>query len=208
VTAEAARSAPATAGRPSVGDDGTLARALQADALHRVPVILPHAPWQVEIQGYVRRERVWTGELPEGFGVVPNKVPYQLDGAPHYPELLVVRLLESAGWSAAWRKTWNGLAYWRDLREPIELPDGVASALELISLNAGHSGHWELVAWRGRQLRLLTSRTSGGQLVSAYQAEWLSIARRLGIPVGCFGVIEHRVVRAPRRRRLEHIQQS
>jgi len=202
VTAGPARPDRASADRPPVEDDlAGLAGALRADALQRVAVVLPHPPWHVEIQGYLRREKVWTGELTPAFGVVPNKHPYELDAAPHYPELLVVRLLETAGWSAAWRKSWNGVAYWRDLREPIALPEDVESALEQISGHAGHAGHWELVAWRGRQLRLLTSRTTGGQMVSAYQAEWLSIALQMGLPIGCFGVVEHRVPRPPRRRR-------
>lgn len=193
---------------PEAKDLASLASALRANALQRVEVTLPHAPWQIDVQGYLRREKIWAGELPEGFGVVPNKVPYAMEGAPHYPELLIVRLLERAGWRAAWRKTWNGVAYWRDVREPVELPDAVASALEQISTHAGHAGQWEIVAWRGRQLRLLTSRQSGGQLVSAYQAEWLSIALQMGLGIGCFAVVEHRIPRAPRRRKLQHIQPS
>jgi hypothetical protein len=196
---------PATA---ETDDLAGLGHALRAEALERVTVTLPHAPWQVEIQGYRRRETVWTGDLPAGFGTVPNKVPYLLDGAPHYPELLLVRLLEGAGWSAAWRKTWNGVEFWRDLREPMELPDTITAALDQITLHAGHAGQWEVVAWRARQLRLLTSRPSGGQLVTAYQADWLSVAMRMGLPIGCFAVVERRVQRPPRRRRLEHIQPS
>ena len=188
-------------------DPASLGAALHAEARDLVTVTLPHAPGQIEIQRYIRRETVWTGELSQAFGAVPNKVPYVLDGAPHYPELLLVRLLEAAGWSAAWRKTWNGEAYWRDLREPMELPEAITTALDQVSARAGHAGQWEVVAWRDRQLRLLTSRTTGGQPVSAYQAEWLSIALRMGLPIGCFAVVEHRVPRAPRRRRLEHIRQ-
>lgn len=191
---------------PDEEDLASLFTPLRADALKRVGVILPQAPWQVEVQGYVRREHLWSGELPPTFGVVPNKVPYAIDGAPLYPELVIVRLLEAAGWTAAWRKTWNGVAYWRDIREPVELPGAIADALEQVSANTGNAGQWDVVAWRGRQLRLITSRQAGGQLVSAYQARWLGTAMRMGLPIGCFAVVEHRVHRAPRLRRLEHIQ--
>jgi hypothetical protein len=167
-------------------------------------VILPHDGRRVELQHYVRNESIWLAELPSEFGAIPNKVPYELDGAPLYPELLIVRLLEAAGWSAAWRKTWNGEAYWRDVRQSIEPPDTVVSVIEQISAYAGHSGQWDILAWRDRQLRLLTSRQAGGQLVSAYQAAWLSVALRTGLPISCFAVVEHRVARPPRRRRLEH----
>lgn len=183
-----------------------LAEALRADAVGTTPVILPHDHRQVEVPVYHRTETLWSGELPPQFGAVPNKTAYRLDGAAHYPELLIVRLLNAAGWDAAWRKTWNGEAYWRNVREPMELPAAVASLVEQISQHAGHGGQWDIVAWRGRQLRFLASRPTGGQLVSAYQAAWLSVALRTGLPLGCFGVVEHRVARSPRTRRLEHVR--
>jgi hypothetical protein len=195
--------------RPPLADDlAALGVALRAASLRRVEVSLPHDGRKVEVQTYLRNETLWTGDLPTGFGSVPNKVPYELDGSPLYPELVVVRLLELAGWGAAWRKAWNGQAYWRDLREPIEPPEAVTEALDQVSVYAGHTGQWDIVAWRDKQLRLVSSRPAGGLPVSAYQASWLSIALRMGLPSGCFAVVEHRVPRPPRRRRLEHIQPS
>ncbi len=182
-----------------------------ADALHAhhptsIEVTLPHDRRPVSVQSYVRHEIPWQGELPSGFGIVPNKPAYTLDGAAYYPELLIVRLLEADGWHAAWRKTWSGEAYWRALREPVEPPEAVLSVIGQVSDHAGHTGQWDILAWRGRQLRVLSSRPAGGQLVSAYQAEWLSVALRMGMPLSWFTVVEHRVAPPPRRRRLERIQ--
>lgn len=184
----------------------SLAEALGADAVGSTSVILPHDQRQVEVPVYIRSETPWVGDLPANFGAVPNKTPYRLDGAPHYPELLVVRLLEAAGWNAVWHKTWNGDEYWTDIRQPMDLPPSVASVVDELSRHTGHGGQWDLIAWRARQLRFLTSRPAGGQLVTAYQAAWLSVALRTGLPLGCFGVVEHRVTRSPRRRRLEHVR--
>ncbi|HEX6474951.1 MAG TPA: hypothetical protein VF114_07700 [Candidatus Limnocylindria bacterium] len=189
----------------------TISPAALAEALHAhhptsIAVTLPHDRRQVSVQGYVRHETPWQDELPAGFGIVPNKPAYTQDGAAYYPELLIVRLLEAGGWDAAWRKTWNGEAYWRALREPVDVPEAVLSVIGQVSAHAGHSGQWDILAWRGRQLRLLSSRPAGGQLVGAYQAEWLSVALRMGMPLAWFAVVEHRVAPPPRRRRLERIQ--
>ena len=184
----------------------TLADALHAQATSFIEVTLPHDRQQVSVQRYVRHEIPWHGELPAGFGIVPNKPAYTLDGAPYYPELLIVRLLEAGGWDAVWRKTWNGEAYWRALREPMEPPEAVLSVIGQVSDRTGHTGQWDILAWRGRQLRILSSRLAGGQLVGAYQAEWLSMALHLGMPLSWFAVVEHRVARPPRRRRTERIK--
>jgi hypothetical protein len=119
-----------------------------------------------------------------------------------YPELLVVRLLERAGWGAAWRKTWNGVSYWRDVNETVEPAPLAMSIVNQITRQAGYEGSWDIVAWKDRELRLLASRSAGGQRVSAYMADWLDAAMRMGVPVGCFGVVEHESPRArpPRRR--------
>src|SRR5574338_610716 len=191
--------------RPSDEPRPTLAAALRADSTHSVDVRLPHDARRAQVPAFVRNETTWSGQLPQGFGAVPNKMAYELDGRPLYPELLVVRLLELAGWGAAWRNSWNGDAFWRDLHEPMSPPTEVMAAIDQVSAYASHTGQWDIVAWRDRQLRLLASRPQGGQPVSAYQAAWLSIALRMGLPAGCFAIVEHRVARPPRRRRLEHV---
>jgi hypothetical protein len=163
-----------------------------------VTVDLPSSRSQVTVPAYVRTEARWTGALPTGFSSIPNKHAFVLDGAPVYPELLVVRLLESAGWGAAWRKNWGGVAYWRDIRDPITPPPLALAILEQVSRQAGHDAPWDIVAWRGRELRLLVSRVDRGQRVSAYLANWLDAALRMGIPLGCFAIVEHRAERLPR----------
>jgi hypothetical protein len=185
-----------------------LSVALQAVVAEPITVILPQDRRRVTVQAYLRSEVRWSGPLPSGFDSVPNKPPFELDGVPLYPELLVVRLLERAGWGAAWRKLWNGTAYWRDIRDPVEPSALALSIIDQVTAQAGHAGPWDIVAWRGRELRLLTSRTNGGQLISAYQADWLGHAIRMGVPVGCFAVVEHRVDRPPRRRALQTVKAS
>ena len=173
-----------------------MAAALGAATVEQATAILPSTRRAVQVPVYIRHETHWTDEAPRGLGAIPNKTVYELDGAPIYPELLVVRLLERAGWGAAWRKTWNGVAYWRDLNETVEPGPLALSIIGQVTRQAGYEGSWDIVAWRDRELRLMCSRPAGGQRVSAYMADWLDAALRMGLPIGCFGVVEHE---APRR---------
>jgi hypothetical protein len=168
-----------------------LAEALSPVEVQQVEVDLPSRS-RVTVPVYVRDEIRWHGPLPALFGTVPNKQAFSVDSQPMYPELLVVRLLERAGWEAAWRKNWGGIAYWRDIREPIVPPPLVTAIIEQVSRQAGHALPWDIVAWRGREIRLLVSRVEPGQRVSAYLASWLDAALRMGIPLGCFAIVEHR----------------
>lgn len=180
----------------------SLAIALGATSVEEATAVMPSSRRVVRLPVYARDEIPWTDPTPRELGVIPNKRCYTLDGDPIYPELLVVRLLERAGWNAAWRKTWNGVAYWRDVGEKVELGALALSIVEQVTRQAGYEGSWDIVAWRARELRLLSSRAAGGQRVSAYMADWLDAALRMGVPLGCFAVVEHHVPpqTAPRRR--------
>ena len=182
-------------------DSGPLAAALGATAVEETAVVLPSTRRVVQLPVYLRAEETWHDELPKEFAAVPNKPAYILDGAPTYPELVVVRLLEKAGWGAAWRKSWNGVAYWRDINEKVEPSALAIEIIGQVTRQAGYEGSWDIVAWRGRELRLLCSRTPGGQRVSAYMADWLDAALRMGIPLGCFAVVEHSTTPRPATRR-------
>ena len=179
--------------RPSA----SLGVALHADSIEQAAAVLPSSRQVVSVPVYVRHETPWTGEAPRQLGAIPGKRLYAHDGAPFYPELLVVRLLERAGWGAAWRKTWNGVSYWRDVNEAVEPGALALSIVGQITRQAGYEGSWDILAWRDRELRLLASRPAGGQRVSAYMADWLDAAMRMGVPSGCFAVVEHE---APRQR--------
>jgi hypothetical protein len=179
-----------------------LASILGSAAAGSATVFLTWAKRQVEVPVYVRHETAWAGALPADFTAVPNKPAVALDGVALYPELIVVRLLERGGWGAAWRKNWGGTAYWRGIREPIEPSPLALSIVNQISAQAGHASPWEIVAWRGREVRFVSSYLGDGQRVTAYQAAWLDAALRMGVPLGCFAVVEHRLdrQRPPRRR--------
>ena len=181
--------------------DAPLTGALGAFVVMPVVIHLPSSRRDVEVPAYARREVSWTEELPRAFGVIPNKRAYTLDGVPLYPELLVVRLLERAGWGAAWRKSWGGEAYWRDINEVASPSPLALTIVEQVSRQAGYAGTWDIVAWRDRELRLLSSRQAG-ERISSFIADWLDAALRMGIPLGCFALVEHHTVARPASRRF------
>lgn len=186
-----------TASRAAFAPD--LATALGASESLIVTVDRPWPRGQAHVAVHVRQEVAWTRAFPPGFPTIPNKTAFVLDGAPAYPELLIVQLLERAGWSAAWRKNFGGLDYWRDIREPIAPPPVVLSIVEQVSRQAGHLTPWDIVAWRGRQVRFLVSRTHDGQPVGAYLANWMDAALRMGVPSACFAVVQQLAKHTPRR---------
>lgn len=193
---------PAT---PGVATDVTdpMAAALGASEVELAQAVLPSSRRVVELPVYIRHETSWVDAVPRDRAApTPNAGLVTLDGKPLARELLVVRLLERAGWGAAWRRTWNGVAYWRDVKDRVEPAPMALSIVEQVTRQAGYEGSWDIVAWRGRELRLFASRAADGQRISAYMADWLDAALRMGVPLGCFAVVEHHVPRRkPARRR-------
>ncbi|HEX2141089.1 MAG TPA: hypothetical protein VHK28_02275 [Candidatus Limnocylindria bacterium] len=177
-------------------------QAMEASSVAEVPVVLPSSHRLVTVPVYIRSEEPWAGDLPDGFNRVPNRPALTFEGSALYPELIVVKLLERAGWHAAWRKTWNTVEYWRDIGVTVEPSALAVNIVDHVSRQAGHAPPWNIVAWHGRQLRLLVSRVGERHRTSGYLANWLDAALRLGIPLACFSVVEHRIehVPAPRRR--------
>jgi hypothetical protein len=187
-----------------VGADLTepMATALGASQVEVAPAVLPSSRRVVELPVYIRHETLWADATPGERPAASSTRIFSLDGTPLAPELLVVRLLERAGWGAAWRRTWNGVAYWRDVKERVEPGPLALSIVEQVTRQAGYEGSWDIVAWRGRELRLFASRAAEGQRISAFMADWLDAALRMGVPLGCFAVVEHHVPRPkPARRR-------
>lgn len=168
-----------------------LVSALGATSVEQISASLPSSGRSVSVPAYVRREIAWRGELPANFHVVPNKPAFAHGGSATYPELIVVHLLEAAGWGAAWHKNWKTEAYWRDIGQEVAPSPLALAIVEQVSRQAGHGAPWDIVAWRGRELRLLTSKVGGGKRMGAYLANWLDAALRMGIPIGCFAVVEH-----------------
>jgi hypothetical protein len=128
-----------------------LAELFCATAVSPTPAALPRTNQIVEVLTLRRSERPWDGPVPASFSAVPNKPTLEFDEQPIWAEFVLLRLLERDGWSGAWVKNWGGRAFWRDVRQGIELPPA-ANALftQIETRSAAHgAGCWDIFAWRG-----------------------------------------------------------
>jgi hypothetical protein len=167
--------------------------ALRASSERSIPVALHSIGRLVDVSAYLRVETRWTGPLPATHKTVPNKPALDFEGAPLYPEFIVLRLLERDGWGAAWRKNWGGTAFWRDIGEVVELPSRARSVFDQVSAHAEHAGAWDILAWRGPEVLFILSKPIGNDRITAYQARWLDTALRMGVPLGCFAIVEYEI---------------
>jgi hypothetical protein len=135
--------------------------------------------------------------MPLGFGVVPNKPGLNFDRQVLYPEFVLVRLLEKAGWSAAWSKNWHGRAYWRAIGEDVDLPPFIQTVMaSLASRVTGKGGAWDIVAWREPdRILFVESKQRGKDALRTNQLEWLEAALESGMHLDSFAVAEYVIAR-------------
>jgi hypothetical protein len=165
--------------------------ALGATSVRTIPVAMQSTGRLVQVPAYLRIETRWTGPLPATHRAIPNKPALDFEGAPLYPEFVVLRLLERAGWGAAWRKNWGGTAFWRDIGQVVEPPPRAAAIFDQVSERAGNAGAWDIFAWRRREVLFVESKPFGNDRITAYQARWLDTALTMGVPLACFAIVEY-----------------
>ena len=174
---------------PNKADD-ELCRLLGAESMRWIEVVLPASRRSVLVRAYKRREVRFVGELPANFRTVPNKVAIDLGGVAVYPEFAIIRRLEAAGWGAAWRKNWQGAAFWSDIGAVRAVPSSVLSKFDAVCRLAG-AGAWDILAWRGDELLFIESKQYGRDKLTANQLRWLEAAIDQGIPEQSFAVYEY-----------------
>ncbi len=113
---------------------------------------------------------------------MPNEPAFEFGGGPAWAEIILVRLLERAGWPAVWVKNWHGRAFWRDLLDEIELPSGPAALFSEIEARMGFA----------RRLLgcLRLARPRCPVRLTPNQRKWLEKALAVGTPLSAFAVVE------------------
>jgi hypothetical protein len=144
----------------------------------------------------------WSGApLPYTFG---GKAVLEYRGAPCFAEIVILRLLIVAGWSARWVVTYGApamcprlLTTWSDgglkaqAHEPIPDPS-IQAQLDTVALANGgtYSGCWDVVAWPEGRLLFAESKRKGRDRLRDRQRRWFAAAMGAGVPLESFLVVE------------------
>jgi hypothetical protein len=175
-----------------------LRQVLEAEERPPTIVLLPNSSRTVAVPTVLRRETLWTGVLPEAWNAVPNKPALTLGDRCWYPEFILVRLLEAAGWSAVFRKNFKGrAAFWTDIETPLNLPPAQRTQFAALSPGLTNGGGcWDVIAWRGDETVFIESKQRGNDTLNANQRRWLGHALGTGIvPLESFLIAEYSMPR-------------
>ena len=165
---------------------------LDGDGTHELVVILPKSRRSVLIRAVTRSEQRFIGDLPANFRTVPNKVAVDYRGKALYPEFAIIRRLQEQGWSALWRKNWQGAAFWTDIGVSGQPASRLVELFEQVQILVGRGGAWDILAWKGDETLFIESKQKGADRLTANQLGWLEAALQLGVDPDCFVVYEYR----------------
>jgi hypothetical protein len=132
--------------------------------------------------------------IPSQFNSVPNKIPLEFESSATWAEIILVRLLEGDGWSAAWFKNWGGRAFWRDVKQVATLPKYATDKFKQVyAASGGRGGCWDIFACRDGEFLFVESKHRGRDRIRTSQARWLETALDAGIPASSFAIVEWRI---------------
>jgi hypothetical protein len=121
-----------------------------------------------------------------------------------YPEFVLLRLLEQAGWSGVRVKNWRRRAFWTDISTPVAPPPAQAHLFETIEHSTGNyrGGCWDIFAWRGSETLFIESKQRANESIRPAQASWLEHALENAVPLSSFLIAEYVITPRPTSVRL------
>lgn len=126
-----------------------------------------------------------------------NKAVLDFHGKPLFAELVILRLLQRAGWEGVWVDT-----YRRTFRQSLppsrcDLPPDAQNFFErIVRANDGRRGGcWDIFAWKGRRYLFVESKRRHRDSIRATQINWYESARKVGVTANSFLILEWEVER-------------
>jgi hypothetical protein len=174
-----------------------LASVLQAEDQAPVSVLLPASAATVSIRTLLRREERAATDVPRsGSCWAPNKPSFAFEGTTTWPEFVLVRLLEHAGWDARWIRNWTGgRQFCVDVDQQRNFPPAPAAVFEALHRRAAHlrgAGTWDVFAWSGDDYLFLESKQHrSSDRLNANQIVFLEAALDEGFTVDQFAIVEY-----------------
>jgi len=136
--------------------------------------------------------RPWTGSpLGSTYG---GKAVLDAAGEPCFAEIAILRELKREGWEGVWIDTYRN-RMWRDSKRerPVtELPACPRSVLDRVRAARGgkRAGTWDVLAWRGDDLRFAEAKRAARDKIRPSQVEWLAAALGVGVRLDQLLVVE------------------
>lgn len=170
-----------------------LSQVLEAEDRLPTPVQLPASGKWADVATVLRSEAEWLGDVPANYGTVPNKPKLAFQGQVLYPEFILLRLLEQAGWTGTWVKNWRGRAFWRNIDEEVVVPPSQEQLFKSIerSTDNARGGCWDIFAWREDATLFVESKARGNDSIRDSQALWLERGLEYGLPLPSFLIVEY-----------------
>jgi len=135
----------------------------------------------------------WRGpSIRDTFG---NKAVLDFHGKPLFAELVILRLLQEAGWKGVWVDSYRR-AFRRSLPPSrCALPPGAQNLFDkIVRANGGRSGGcWDIFAWKGRLYLFVESKRRRRDSIRATQINWYESARKVGVRANSFLILEWEV---------------
>jgi hypothetical protein len=181
----------------SVNPSPRLDTILGAEPRSPTSAVLPRSGRSVLVKTLLRRDKRHADIVPRALTCwAPNKPSLDFRGDPTFPEFVLVRLLEEAGWNARWIKNWTGS---REFCADVDKPSAISAAAEAI-FAAIHeraaalrgAGSWDVFAWRdGEYVFIESKQHRSSDRLNDNQRAWLEAALEIGISEEAFTIVEY-----------------
>jgi hypothetical protein len=127
--------------------------------------------------------KAWKGPTGFSFG---NKRFLEYKKQPVFAEILILRLLESAGWNGVWVEPFGGFKFLREMPKDAKLGGVEIPAMQnafLLSLKkaVGKGGIFDVFAWRDGEFIFCESKEKGKDKFQDTQTRWIKSVLELGI---------------------------
>jgi hypothetical protein len=134
---------------------------------------------------------LWLGSAPKG--TYGGKPIIDLNGAPTFPELAILRVFEAAGWEGVWIDTF-GKRYLRQYwpkPDRVRLPDDKQELLSSICIHGGRAARpWDVFCWSKDTVIFAESKWLKHDTVRLSQRAFLAGALKFGLPKSSFLLVE------------------
>lgn len=138
---------------------------------------------------------VWTGPtIADTYG---GKSVLDYKGTPLFAELYVLSQYEEEGYNGVWVDTFRRV-FRTELpeqkQEEVLLPDSVQHLLNQINTDGKLSGTWDLILWKGNNIRFVELKRKGKDRIRQSQVDFLKRALKAGVSLENFEVFEWTLV--------------